>query len=66
MSFDPIGYTFSGGYALCADCCTDDTDTNNETGKAGTVFNWEDATLELTCDKCGQTLLEGAGYIGTS
>jgi hypothetical protein len=62
MSSDPVGYIFSDGYALCANYCTDDTDEGNETGKADAVFNWEQAAEELTCDVCGQTLLETAGY----
>lgn len=62
MSLDPVGYAFSGGYVLCADCCTDETDEGNSTGQAGAIFNWDEAALSDVCDTCEQVLIEASGY----
>ena len=48
---------------VSADCYRDDTDGNNETGKASAVFEWDEAASELVCDECEQVLLEAAGFI---
>ena len=63
---EPVGYTFADGYALCADCVTPDTDVRSDPDEVGAVFAWDEAAEELTCEECGQILLEAVGYIRDS
>ena len=62
-----LGYTYSDGYALCAEHATDTTDENNETGLAGGIFSWDEAHSDVVCDisGCGiileQNCVDGCG-----
>jgi len=48
-----LGYSYSGGYALCVDHATDTTDEDNETGQAGGIFSWDEAHSDVVCDVPG-------------
>lgn len=54
----PLGYTFSNGTALCADCATDLTDPDTESGEAYAVYDTEEAHDDMTCDECEQVIQE--------
>jgi hypothetical protein len=57
------GYTYSDGSEVCAECATDTTDANNETGMAGAIFSTTEAHLDYVCDVCSDVFFEqNAGF----
>jgi hypothetical protein len=62
-----FGYTYSNGFALCANHATDTTDAGNESGYAYAVYNWLELHSDLVCDVpgCGiileQNCTDGCG-----
>jgi len=56
-----VGYTHSGGYALCPRHASEGAleDENNETGYVYPVFATDEGAEELVCDVCLERLVEG-------
>jgi hypothetical protein len=52
-----LGYTYSGGYALCTRHATDTRDEGNESGQAFPIFSDSEMHVDLVCD------VEGCGII---
>jgi hypothetical protein len=57
------GYTYSDGSEVCAQCATDTTDPDNETGLAGAIFSTTEVHRDCVCDFCAEVFFEqNAGY----
>ncbi len=55
-NFEPVGFTYSDGSALCTEDAEGrgQEDEDNESGEAGAVFGWEEDAYTTVCDACHQ------------